>query len=55
MAPVSDWTFDGTWPYEPKWFDSPDGRMRASTRCWSHSTCANMVIGELRAASPELV
>lgn len=22
-----DWTFGGTWPYEPKWFDSPDGRM----------------------------
>lgn len=22
-----DWTFDGTWPYEPKWFDSVDGRM----------------------------
>ena len=27
MAVVSDWTFDGTWPYEPKWFDSADGRM----------------------------
>jgi cis-3-alkyl-4-acyloxetan-2-one decarboxylase len=27
MAAVADWTFDGTWPYEPKWFDSPDGRM----------------------------
>ena len=27
MAAVSDWTFEGTWPYEPKWFDSPDGRM----------------------------
>ena len=27
MAAVSDWTFDGTWPYEPRWFDSPDGRM----------------------------
>ena len=27
MAQVSDWTFDGTWPYEPKWFDSRDGRM----------------------------
>jgi len=24
---VSDWTFEGTWPYEPQWFDSPDGRM----------------------------
>ena len=27
MAAVRDWTFEGTWPYEPKWFDSPDGRM----------------------------
>ncbi len=27
MAAVADWTFEGTWPYEPKWFDSPDGRM----------------------------
>jgi haloalkane dehalogenase len=27
MAAVTDWTFDGTWPFEPKWFDSPDGRM----------------------------
>ena len=24
---MTDWTFDGTWPYEPKWFDTPDGRM----------------------------
>ena len=24
---VADWTFDGTWPFEPNWFDSPDGRM----------------------------
>jgi haloalkane dehalogenase len=22
-----DWTFNGTWPYEPKWFESADGRM----------------------------
>jgi pimeloyl-ACP methyl ester carboxylesterase len=22
-----DWTFDGTWPYEPRWFESTDGRM----------------------------
>jgi pimeloyl-ACP methyl ester carboxylesterase len=22
-----DWTFDGTWPFEPRWFDAPDGRM----------------------------
>jgi cis-3-alkyl-4-acyloxetan-2-one decarboxylase len=27
MARLTDWTFDGTWPYESKWFDSPDGRM----------------------------
>lgn len=23
----TDWTFGGTWPYVPQWFDSPDGRM----------------------------
>ncbi len=22
-----DWTFEGSWPYEPRWFDTPDGRM----------------------------
>jgi len=22
-----DWTFGGTWPYTPKWFESADGRM----------------------------
>ena len=22
-----DWTFNGTWPYEPNWFDTGDGRM----------------------------
>jgi haloalkane dehalogenase len=27
VATVTDWTFDGTWPYEPRWFDSADGRM----------------------------
>jgi pimeloyl-ACP methyl ester carboxylesterase len=27
MTRVTDWTFQGTWPYQPKWFDSPDGRM----------------------------
>jgi pimeloyl-ACP methyl ester carboxylesterase len=27
VAALTDWTFDGTWPYEPRWFDSPDGRM----------------------------
>lgn len=24
---TTDWTFRGTWPFEPKWFDSVDGRM----------------------------
>ncbi len=24
---ADDWSFGGTWPYEPKWFDTPDGRM----------------------------
>lgn len=24
---ATDWTFNGTWPYEPKYFDSADGRM----------------------------
>lgn len=24
---TTDWTFQGTWPYEPKWFDSAEGRM----------------------------
>ena len=27
MAAVKDWTFEGTWPYAPHWFDSDDGRM----------------------------
>jgi haloalkane dehalogenase len=27
VAAVKDWTFDGTWPFAPRWFDSPDGRM----------------------------
>jgi hypothetical protein len=22
-----DWTFGGAWPYEPRWFESEDGRM----------------------------
>ncbi len=22
-----DWTFGGTWPFKPRWFESPDGRM----------------------------
>jgi pimeloyl-ACP methyl ester carboxylesterase len=22
-----DWTFGGTWPYQPRWFDTPDGRI----------------------------
>ncbi|HSN84623.1 MAG TPA: alpha/beta fold hydrolase [Polyangiales bacterium] len=24
---VEDWTFGGTWPYAPRWFESPDGKM----------------------------
>jgi haloalkane dehalogenase len=24
---MRDWTFEGTWPYEPRWFDTGDGRM----------------------------
>src|SRR5438128_10806608 len=24
---ADDWTFNGLWPYEPHWFDTPDGRM----------------------------
>ena len=24
---TTDWTFGGLWPYEPRWFDSVDGRM----------------------------
>ena len=27
MSPPADWTFDGSWPYEPKWFESAHGRM----------------------------
>jgi haloalkane dehalogenase len=27
VAKVADWTFEGTWPYEPRWFDTPDGRL----------------------------
>jgi haloalkane dehalogenase len=22
-----DWTFGGLWPYQPRWFETPDGRM----------------------------
>lgn len=24
---VRDWTFGGTWPYEPRWFETTDGRV----------------------------
>ncbi len=24
---TTDWRFEGTWPHEPRWFDTPDGRM----------------------------
>ena len=27
MAPRGDWTFGGEWPFEPRWFNSADGRM----------------------------
>jgi len=27
MYPSDDWTFGGTWPFEPKWFDTPEGKM----------------------------
>ena len=27
MSADVDWTFGGSWPYEPRWFDSSDGRM----------------------------
>lgn len=27
MAPEVDWTFEGTWPYEPQWFDTAEGRL----------------------------
>jgi haloalkane dehalogenase len=23
----TDWTFGGLWPYEPRWFDTPEGRL----------------------------
>ena len=26
-AVSDDWTFNGLWPYEPRWFDTPEGRM----------------------------
>ena len=27
VAGEADWTFGGAWPYEPRWFDTPDGRL----------------------------
>jgi pimeloyl-ACP methyl ester carboxylesterase len=27
MVNRADWTFGGTWPYAPRWFDSADGRI----------------------------
>ena len=27
MASPTDWTFGGTWPYEPRWFQTPEGRL----------------------------
>jgi haloalkane dehalogenase len=26
-ADTTDWTFGGLWPFEPRWFETPDGRM----------------------------
>jgi hypothetical protein len=26
-AGVTDWTFGGLWPFEPRWFETSDGRM----------------------------
>lgn len=26
-GPATDWTFGGAWPWAPKWFDTPDGRI----------------------------
>jgi pimeloyl-ACP methyl ester carboxylesterase len=27
VSGVADWTFEGSWPYEPRWFETADGRM----------------------------
>ena len=27
MDSPTDWTFGGTWPYEPRWFETPEGRL----------------------------
>lgn len=24
---TTDWTFDGAWPYTPRWFDTAEGRI----------------------------
>src|SRR5258708_13155398 len=26
-AVMTDWTFGGLWPFEPRWFETSDGRM----------------------------
>jgi hypothetical protein len=26
-AATTDWTFGGLWPFEPRWFETSDGRM----------------------------
>src|SRR5258708_7203566 len=26
-AAMTDWTFGGLWPFEPRWFETSDGRM----------------------------
>jgi len=30
MGKRTDWTFGGSWPYAPKYFETPDGRMHYS-------------------------
>jgi len=27
MAASLDWTFAGTWPFEPRWFETADGKL----------------------------
>ena len=27
LQKTDDWTFGGTWPFEPYWFDTPDGKI----------------------------
>jgi hypothetical protein len=27
MSEAADWTFGGSWPYEPRWYDTAEGRL----------------------------